>query len=64
MGRKLLSLDEFPSDEAALLRADVEEAERGYTVERLAGALKRGHEASSMVGDSQASSMVRSRSDS
>ena len=41
MNYDILSYDELPADEAAMLKADAEEAERGYTDEQLSEALKR-----------------------
>lgn len=41
MNYDILSYDELPDDEAAMLKADAEEAERGYTDEQLSEALKR-----------------------
>ena len=35
MNYDILSYDELPADEAAMLKADAEEAERGYTDEQL-----------------------------
>ena len=39
MNYDILSYDELPADEAAMLKADAEEAERGYTDEQLSEAL-------------------------
>ena len=39
MNYDILSYDELPADEAAMLKADAEEAERGYTDEQLSEAI-------------------------
>ena len=59
----ILSYDELPADEAAMLKADAEEAERGYTDEQLSEALKRTPGRPLAVGSTPASNVIRVRLD-
>ena len=61
MNYDILSYDELPADEAAMLKADAEEAERGYTDEQLSEALKRTRPLA--VGSTPASNVIRVRLD-
>ena len=58
MNYDILSYDELPADEAAMLKADAEEAERGYT-----DALKRTPGRPLAVGSTPASNVIRVRLD-
>ena len=59
MNYDILSYDELPADEAAMLKADAEEAERGYTDEQLSEALKRTPGRPLAVGSTPASNVIR-----
>ncbi|WP_274607636.1 hypothetical protein [Bifidobacterium miconis] len=37
----MLSFDDLPAEESSMLKADIEEAERGYTDEQLKEAMRR-----------------------
>lgn len=63
MNYDILSYDELPADEAAMLKADAEEAERGYTDEQLSEALKRTPGRPLAVGSTPASNVIRVRLD-
>ena len=58
MNYDILSYDELPADEAAMLKADAEEAERGYTDEQ-----KRTPGRPLAVGSTPASNVIRVRLD-
>ena len=60
MNYDILSYDELPADEAAMLKAD---AERGYTDEQLSEALKRTPGRPLAVGSTPASNVIRVRLD-
>ena len=63
MNYDILSYDELPADEAAMLKADAEEAERGYTDEQLSEALKSTPGRPLAVGSTPASNVIRVRLD-
>ena len=63
MNYDILSYDELPADEAAMLKADAEDAERGYTDEQLSEALKRTPGRPLAVGSTPASNVIRVRLD-
>lgn len=63
MTYNILSYDDLPAEEAAMLKADAEEAERGYSDEQIAEALKRTPGRPLVVGNTPASNVIRVRLD-
>ncbi|KFJ00924.1 hypothetical protein [Bifidobacterium stellenboschense] len=59
----MLSYDDLPADEAAMLKADAEEAERGYTDEQLEEAMRRAPGRPLEVGTTPATNVIRVRLD-
>lgn len=59
----ILSYDDLPADEAAMLKADAEEAERGYSDDQIAEALKRTPGRPLAVGSTPAANVIRVRLD-
>ncbi|KFI51848.1 hypothetical protein BCAL_1774 [Bifidobacterium callitrichos DSM 23973] len=59
----MLSYDDLPAEEAAMLQADAEEAERGYTDEQIEEAMRRTPGRPLAVGLTPASNVIRVRLD-
>lgn len=63
MNYTILSYDDLPAAEAAMLQSDAEEAERGYSDEQLAEAMKRTPGRPLAVGSTPATNVIRVRLD-
>lgn len=59
----MLSYDDLPADEAAMLKADADEAERGYTDEQIEEAVRKTPGRPLAVGSTPASNVIRVRLD-